>query len=274
MLLSVPKALNDEILMDSGLKLFLDPSYKKEWNAAVTATIAALPLKCSPQEKKILAQLEVGDTVLMSYQVVADFEYQSDGLQFMKATDENPHIEEYTNGKGEWVKVYAMPKFTGISKIQWVGVYQDRNRKVIDGKQGTESEVKRWLAQFPIGKTDIYRFNNFFEYNGKEYWKCNLNQIFAKKVDGHLVAVGDRVICRPVEENVPREIASKIVRGTDDVKVRYRDRGRVLTGGKEKGIKKEQVISFQPQHLEKYEFDHKPYYLINQNLVQGTWQEA
>ena len=256
--------------MDSGLKLYIDPSYSKEWQSAVTATIAALPIKYSPKEKKILDQLKVGDEVLMSYQVVADFEFQDDGLQFMKTTEDNPHTEEYTNGKGEWVKVYAIPKFTGISKIQWIGVYQDRQRKVIDGKQGTESEVRRWLSQFSIGKTDIYRFNNYFEYKGKEYWKCNLNQIFAKKVDGHLVAVGEKVIMKPIEEDVPENIKQSL-KYNGDMKIRYQDRGRIITGGKEKEIKKEEVVSFQQRHCEKYKFYDKDYFLINQNLIQGKW---
>lgn len=271
MLLTIPKALNDEIITDSGLKLYLDPSYSKEWHSAVTATIASLPIKCSPKDKKILSQLKVGDEVCCSYQIVADFDFSSDGERFMQATEDNPHMKEFVNGKGEWVKVYAMPNLKGISKIQWVGVYQDRNRRVIDGKQGTEMEIERWLSQFQFGKTDEYRFNNFFEYNGKEYWKCNLSQIFAKKVDGHLVAIGDRVIMKPVEENVPTEIARQIIKGTDDVKIRYQDRGRVLTGGKEKELKKEETVSFQQQHLEKYEFYGKNYFLINQNLIQGKW---
>lgn len=269
-LLAIPKALNDEIVTDSGLKLYLDPSYSKEWHSAVVATIAALPIKYSPKEKNIVDQLKVGDEVVMSYQVVADFDFQDDGLQFMKATDDNTHTEEYVNGKGEWVKIYALPKFTGISKIQWVGVYQDRTRKVIDGRQGTESEIRRWLSQFPIGKTDVYRFNNYFEYEGKEYWKCNLNQIFAKKADGHLVAVGDRVICKPIDEDLPAHIKGNIIE-TTDVKIRHQDRARVLTGGKGKGIKKDQVVSFSPSHLEKYDINSKPYYLINQNLINGFW---
>lgn len=271
-LLVIEKKQQDEIITDSGIKFFINPDYNREWNVSVTATIVALPQKVHPKDKKILDQLKVGDEIVMSYQVVADFDFSSDGERFMQTTEDNPHTKEFINGKGEWVKIYALPKFTGISKIQWVGVYQDRNRKVIDGMQGTEMQMERWLSQFPIGKTDIYRFNNYFEYNGKEYWKCNINQIFAKKVDGHLVAVGDRVICRPVEENVPREIANQIARGTDDVKIRYQDRGRILTGGKDKGLKKEQVISFSPNHNEKYRFYNKDFFLINQNLIQGVWQ--
>lgn len=270
-LLTIPKALNDELITDSGLRLYISPDFKKEWQASVTATIAALPKKVQPKDKKIIDHLKVGDEIVMSYQVVADFDFSSDGGRFMQTTEDNPHTKEFTNGKGEWVKIYALPKFTGISKIQWVGVYQDRNRKVIDGVQGTESEVERWAAQFQYGKTDEYRFNNFFEYNGNEYWKCPPNQIFAKIVDGHLVAIGDRVIMKPVEEGVPREIANKIVIGGDDVKIRYQDRARVITGGKDKGIKKDKVISFSPSHLEKYDINHKQYYLINQSLVNGIW---
>jgi len=273
-LLTIPKALNDELVTDSGLKLYIDPSYEKSWQSAVVATIAALPIKCSPKEKKILSQLKIGDEVCISYQVVADFDFSSDGERFMPTTEDNPHMKEFTNGNGEWVKIYALPKFTGISKIQWIGVYQDKSRKVISGVQGTESECERWASQFQFGKTDIFKFNNYFEYNGKEYWKCNLNQIFAKKVDGHLVAIGNRVIMKPVEEAVPKDVANQIARGMDDVKIRYQDRGRTITGGKEKGIKKEEVVSFRQEHCEKYEFYNKQYFLINQNLIQGKWQEA
>ncbi len=272
-LLAIEKKQQDEIITDSGIKLFINPDYNKEWYVAVTATISALPQKVHPKDKKIIDQLKVGDEIVMSYQVVADFDFSSDGERFMQTTEDNPHTKEFTNGKGEWVKIYALPKFTGISKIQWVGVYQDRNRKVIDGIQGTESEIERWAAQFQYGKTDEYRFNNFFEYNGNEYWKCNPNQIFAKIVDGHLVAIGDRVIMKPVEEDVPREIANQILRGGDDVKIRYQDRARVITGGKDMGIKKDKVVSFSPLHLEKYDINNKQYYIINQSLVNGIWDK-
>lgn len=270
-LLTIPKALSDELITDSGVKFYLDPEYHKEQNVAVVATIAALPIKYSKQDKKILDQLKVGDEVCVSYSIVADFEFKSDSDRFMKATEDNPYVEEYTNSKGEWVKIYAVPNLKGLSKIQWVGVYQDRNRKVIDGTQGTERDVKRWLSQFQIGKTDIYNFNNYFEYNGAEYWKCSPNLIFAKKENGHLVAIGDRVISRPIEEDVPREIARAIVTTTDDVKIRYQDRGKVLTGGKEIGIKKEQTISFPPLFNEKYKFYNKDYFLIRQKYIGGIW---
>ena len=269
-LLKISKALQDSLITDSGLKLYLDPTYDKSFNCAVTATIAALPQNVHPKHKKILNQLKVGDEVCISYQVVASFEFKNDDDNFMKVTDENDYVKEFVNAKGEWIKCYALPKFKGISKIQWVGVYQDKSRKVISGVQGTERELERWMAQFSFGKTDIYTHDNFFEYNKNEYWKCNIEDIFAKRVDGHLVAVGNRVIMKPIEEDVPEDVKNSLGYG-NDVKIRHQDRGRVITGGKEKGIKKEQVVSFNPRHLEKYEFYGKEYFMVNQNLIQGIW---
>lgn len=267
-LLCIPKALQDELITDSGLKLYISPDFKKEWQASVTATIADLPVKVNPKQKKIVDKLKIGDEVAVSYRVVADFEFKGDGERFMASTEGNEYVREFINGRGDHLRVYALPGV--ISKI-WVGICQNKRREVISGVQGTQTEVERWMAQFPFDKTDIYTFNNFFEFQGKDYWKCDLTEIFAKKVKGHWVAIGDRVICKPIDENVPAKWLQNI-RHNGEVKLRYQDRARVLTGGKEKGIKKDDIVSFDPLHVEKYDFDGKPYYLINQNLVLGKWQ--
>lgn len=266
-LLRINKAQQDEIITDSGVKLFINPDYNKEWNVAVTAKIAALPIKVSPKHKYILDSLKVGDEVAMSYRVVADFEFKSDGERFMPTTEDNPLMREYVNAKGEWVKVYALPGI--ISKI-WVGVYQDKNREVISGVEGSESEMERWLSQFQLGKTDIYTFNNMFEYNGKTYWKADIDDIFAKKVKGEWVAVGDRIICKPIDEKIPQ----RVLVGNelpDGIAIRYQDRGRVVTGGLSKKLKKGTIIGFNPRYLEKYDFDNKQYFLINKELVDSKW---
>lgn len=266
-LLTVDKPLQDEMVTDSGLKLYLDPSYRKEWCASVIATISALPIKVDPKYKHIFDQLEVGDKVAISYQVVADFEFKSDSLQYMKVTEDNDMYREFTNSKGYWVKVYALPgKITPL----WVGIHQDERTNLIDGIQGTQSQVETWLSQFPIGKTDIYSFNNLFNFEGKDYWKCNLDEIFAKKVKGHWVAVGNRVLCKPVDEQVPMQSLIKEHQG-HDVKIRHQDRAKAITGGKVKGVKKEEVVSFDPKYLEKYQFENIEYYLINEDYIQGKW---
>lgn len=263
-LLTVAKPLQDELITDSGLKLFLDPSYNRPWNASVTATVSALPIKVNPKDKSIYDNLKVGDEVAISYMVVADFAFKSDSDQFMPVTEPNDHFREFVNSKGFWVKIYALP---GKITHTWVGIYQDNRTNIIDGIQGTQSQVETWLAKFPIGKTDIYTFNNLFTHEGKDYWKCDLDQIFAKKVKGHWVAIGDRVICKPIEEEVPEKFLIDAHKG-QSVKMRYQDRASVLTGN---GFKKGERLSFSPRHLEKYTFGSKEYYLIKENYVQGKW---
>lgn len=269
-LLSIKQALQDELTTDSGIKFYIAPDYKKEWQAAVTATVSELPINPSPKDKEILAQLYPGDEVAISYQVVADFEFKGDGGQFMPTTEDNDYVKEFANGRGETVRVYALPKVAGFKGIIWCGALQNKKRELIDGVQGDEETVERWLSQFPFGKTDVYKFNNLFEVGGKDYWKCYPDQIFAKKVKGHWVAIGDRIICKPIEEEVPAEV-KRSLGYMGDLKIRYQDRARVLSGGKRMGLKKGDVVSFDPKQCEKYDFDGKQYYLINERVVQGKW---
>lgn len=262
--------MQDELITDSGLRLYLDPSYSKEWKAAVTATIVELPIKVNPKDKNILAQLYPGDEVAMAYQVVADFEFQGDGGQFMPMTEGNDYVREFINGRGEVVRVYALPKRSGFKGAIWCGILQNKHKQLIDGVQGNEEAVEKWLSQFPFGKTDNYSFNNLFHYKGKDYWKCYPLDIFAKKVKGHWVAIGDRVICSPIDEKIPDQYLIDD-KGKHEVKIRHQDRAMVLSSPKGIGFKKGEVISFEPQYLEKYELGSKQYFLINQRLINGKW---
>jgi hypothetical protein len=270
-LLTIPKALEDELTMDSGLKLYIDPSYSKEHKASVTATISALPINPNPKEKNILDQLNVGDEVAVSYQIVADFSFGSDADRFMAATEDNDYYKEFFNAKGHSVRVQALPKRAGLKGIVWAGIYLNKKGELIDGVQGDEDTLERWLSQFPFGKTDDYTFNNFFEYEGKDYWKAGLDQIFAVRRKGHLVAVGDRIICKPIDEEVPDNFFIDGSGLMQKMIVRRQDRARVLSGGKEKGIKKDEIVHFDPRHCEKYEFFGKQYFLIKQEMVLGKW---
>jgi len=240
-LLSIDKPIQDEIVTEGGLKLFLAEGYNKEWNATVSATIEALPTKYHPKDKKIIDQLQVGDDVAISYQVCADLSFGPDAERYMPATEGNDLMREWVNGFGWKLCAYAL---RGVIFKIWVGALQDNRGAFISGVQGSEHDLNRWLSQFQIGKTDIYTFNNFFDYNGKDYWKCDLSKIFAKRVDGHLVSVSDRIIMRPVDQEVPEEVRKSLGFVSDDVKIRFGDRGRVISGGKSKGIKKDQIVSF------------------------------
>jgi hypothetical protein len=271
--LTIPQTFQDEIITPSGIKLFYDGSFRKEWSAAVVGTIAKLPINTHPKNKKILEQLQEGDEICFSYQVVYDLSYGSDSGRFMQATENNDYYKEFINGRGEKVRVQAMPKRSGLKGIIWAALYLDKRGELIDGVQGDESTVEKWLSQFPFGKADEFTFNNFFEYNGKDYWKCELDEIFAIKKKGHLVAVGNRIICKPVDEEIQDQFFIDGTGFPQKVIIRRKDRGRVISGGKEKGIKKDDVISFDPRHCERYEFFGKQYFLIKQNMVLGKFSK-
>lgn len=272
-LLSLEKPLQDQIVTESGLKFFIDPTYNKNFQATVTGKIAALPINPrTRKEKEIMSQLEVGDEVCFSYMVVSDMTFSSDANRFISIHDtDDGNLREFKSGMGESIRIYAM--HGRISKI-WVGVYEDKRGRFVHGVQGTQAELERWMAQFPFGKTDEYTFNNFFEVDGNDYWKCELEDVFAKRgKDGHLVAIGDRIIMKPVDEEIPADVKMGINLFGKDAKIRYQDRGRVISGGKGKGLKKDAVVGFNPTFLEKYQFFDKEYYLINERYVLGTWSD-
>lgn len=270
-LLSLDEAFQSEIVTPSGLKLFLDGSYNKNFTATVTARIAGLPIKAkTKKEQKILDQLKIGDEVCISYLVVFDLNYASDGERFMETSEGSEYMRSWANGKGERLEVVALPAIHSINPT-WVGYLKSNRNELIDGIQGTQSEVERWLSQFQLGKTDQYTFNNLFSFNGKEFWRCDLSHIYAKKQKGHVVSVGDKVICIPIEEEIPDFIKGQLGNIANDTKIRYQDRARVIHSGINKKFKKDEVVAFNPNFLEKYQMWGKEMYVIGDHLVHGKY---
>jgi hypothetical protein len=275
-LVTIDKALQDEIITNSGIKFYLDPSYSPEWHCCVTGRIAALPIKCSnKQDRRVLNNLKIGDEVAFNYRVVADFTWGNDESHFISLYEDNPHFQSYVDGKGRKLDITALPgkvlTTQGKRASIWVGTLTDKFGKLIDGVQGSEHDMERWKSQFSFGKTDKYTFNNLFNLNGKDYWRVDLCDIYAKREKGHIVSVGDKIICKPIDETIPKEVSQFLLRTHEDAKIRLQDRAMVLSGGKEKGFKKDQVISFDPKQVERYEFFSKQYYIINENRVNGRW---
>lgn len=265
---SIDKEFQDEIVTPSGFKLWLDGTYNKNFTASVTGKITALPITAkSEQHKNILRQLKIGDEVAFSYKVVSDIDYVSDGDQFMPSTEGDEQYREWVTGRGEKLHAYCLKNQRTWSDI-WIGYHLDRYNQHVDGIQGSQEDLEKWLSQFPIGKTDRYTHTNLFEFNGKKYWKCELDQIFAKKVDGKPVSVSNRVICLPVEEQVPLEVKQYLVKFGEDAKVRFYDRGKVVSGHTNlDGVKRGDTVMFPERFLEKYEIWGKEYFLVNKMFV-------
>ena len=269
--LRLTKPIQDTIKIGD-LELYLDGSFRPEWNATVVGEIAGLPKNPKGDEAECVAKLKEGDKVLFDYSVVAERKFEEDGDHFTEVTKDNPYHQYFLNGKGEKLRIMAVQgKITYI----WIATLLDRRGEFIDGCHGSEHDISRWKAQFNFGTTQKFFFKNLLDTDYGEYWKADYRDIFAKFEGDELVTVGNRIILEPIDVEIPEQVLTQM--GLEipksSVSARLQDRARVLSAPEETGLKKGQVVGFEPKYLEKYEFGDKQYYLIKSYRALGVWEE-
>jgi hypothetical protein len=269
--LSLDKPIQDTIKLGD-LELYLDGSYRPEWNATVVGEVYTLPKNPKGNEAKVVSKLKEGDKVLFDYSVVAERKFESDGEYFTEITKDSPYYQKFQNGKGESLLVVAMPgKITHI----WVGTYHDKRGNFIDGCQGSEHDISRWKSQFNFGSTQSFFFKNLLDTGKKDVWKADYRDIFAKIENDELTTVGNRIILEPIDVEIPKDVIQQMgVVDTIEAKVRLGDRAKVLSVPDGVDLKKGDVVGFEPQFLEKYEYQNKQYYLIKSYRALGIWEET
>ena len=67
----ISKRFNDEIVTESGIRLFVDTSWKPEWNTVIHGEVVSIPHKMGRQFENlgIMPQVEVGDKIYFSWMV-------------------------------------------------------------------------------------------------------------------------------------------------------------------------------------------------------------
>lgn len=273
-LVELSSAFVDQIITPGGIELYLDPNFNPEWNCAVTGKIAAIPISVSKTDAPIIEKLKVGDDVAFSYQVVMDREWGSDAGNFQRM--DSTGIEKarwYYNPKGETITIMAYP---GAITLKWCGVYNAKNGDMIDSVMGSESDVERWLSQFPLGGLQLSnaKFNNLIEIEGKNFWKVKPQELFAKKDKSGITALNDRLVCKPYEIDVPDQvrIQAGIILPSSSIKARYYDRAIVVAGGGDLGLIAGDVVATEEKFLERYKlWNNKDYFLINKRNILGIW---
>lgn len=269
--LSLTKPIQDTIKMGD-LELYLDGSYRPEWNATVVGEVYGLPKNPKGDNAKVVSRLKEGDKVLFDYSVVAERKFESDGDNFTIARKDSEYYQKFINGKGEKLLIVAMPgKITNI----WVGTLHDKRGNFVDGCQGSEYDVERWKSQFAFGESQVFVFKNLIDTGKKDVWKADYRDIYAKIENDELITVGDRIILEPVDAVMPKDVILQMgIVDTIDVKVRLGDRARVLSAPENSNLKKGDIVGFEPQYLEKYEYNDKSYYLIKSHRALGIWEET
>lgn len=270
-LISIDKALNDEIVLNNGKKLYLAAEYNVGYNATVQGTVRGLPINNKKEWAKTATKLNVGDEVAFNYRVVVNREFLPTTSQFQSVVNER-HRKEFTNAKREKITMRALP-YQG--KLIWIGCHISNKNEPLDGIQGTEKEVERWLSKFDFSKDCPYIYKNLIDLDEEKVWKCDFSSIYAKKIGDEVIAVGDRVIMEPIEIDMTQR--TNIMNGVHlpemSVVAEYNDKATVVSGGEKYGLKKGDVVLFDPLYLEKYTFWGKNYFLIRDKRVNAILNE-
>lgn len=261
--LKIDKPFEDEIQMGE-LKLYVNPEYNPEWRSTTSAVVANTPIGYNGKVKK-------GDEVAVSFRVVATRSFVHDKRELFSPVEENPYQRKFLSNQGSWIQVIA---FEGLIGLSWVGTCVDKFNNFVSGMQGNEHELERWLSQFSFSQEEKYNFDNLIEIGGDKFWKCNTDEIFAKKVNGKIVAVGDRIICQPIEADVKDryEIMTGNALPYNTVRVRLQDRAYMVSGGEDMGFKEGDILAFRESYVERYNLWGKDYFLVKKKRIIGLWQ--
>lgn len=264
-LVTMPAPLVDEIVTKGGIKLYIDPTFSPEFNATVTGKVCGLPTNPKSQDKEIVSKLNLGDEVAFNYKVVINKKFTHDPEKFTQMID-TPNKRMFINGKKENIIINGLP-YRGDTI--WVGVYLSNRGERIDGIQGNESQIERWLSQFNLSKDTPFVYKNLIHYDNQDVWQTDYIHVYAKKTDKGIESLGDRIIMKEVKVDITER--AKIAKGIDlpdnSVILEYTDRGEVVSGGEALGIKKGDVVFFDRGLVEKYRFWDEEYLLIKERRV-------
>lgn len=265
-LLEIPNPLMDEIVLSGDLKLYMDTSFETEWKVCTSAFVKEIPQ--SFKNKNV----HIGDEVAVSYFVVADRTLPAADNNYFPVTKDNIYYEKYKNSNGFWLTKQAVPLPRG--GIKWVSFLQDNYMNWVDGTEGTQSDVERWMSQFSFGGEDNFTYTNFIHVEGNQYWQAEDFNIFAKKDGKEIISVSDRIICLPVSVDLTTmyNIQNGTIEPPFTVVGMYTDRGRIISGGENIGLKKGDIIGFEPKFCEKYTLWNLECYLIKDDRVDLIWQ--
>lgn len=266
--IQVEKALNDEIVTQNGLKLYIDGSWNREIHATVTGKVSALPIHGN---HSALKQLRIGDEVAFSYAICSETAFAGDSENFIETTEGSDHMKQWMNGKGEKLSVMAIPGgFNGV----WVGTYNNRRGELIDGRQGNEREINKFLAQFSFGDGSELRFKNLIDIDGSDHWKTFYDDLFAVKRGDKIIALGDWMICEPImiDQTTMYNLQEGLSLPPMSIVFMCTDRGKVVSGGSELGFKKGDIAAGGERFWSSYDLWGKKYLLIRKRRLIGKYE--
>lgn len=266
--LKIPKALQDEIILQNGQKLYIAAEWDIENNASVVGEVAYLPKVKKGENKEVLDQLKIGDDVAFSYSVCSATSFDDATENFIETSEGSDYLKFFQNGNGDRIKVMALP---GKIAPIWIGVLNNKKGEWIDGVQGRETDVNRWLSQFGWGDSSQLKFKNLFDIDGEDLWKCDYRNFFCKKEGDKIVALGDWIICEPVymDKTTAYNLENGVSLPPMSVALMLTDRAIVVDG---KGFEEGQIIGSAESLFGMYDLWGKKYMVIRKRNVKGLYK--
>lgn len=263
---------SDEIQFQSGVKLYIDPSYNPNFHATSDGIVHSVPVGLRGSNSKIIPIIRPGDEVLFSYKTVGDITFQ-DNTELFRMT---------TKGEGFFTTWMNQERFTlhmekTLKDRQWAVVYTDRFGEWIAGKVGTQGECENWMTRnFKFATGEGFTYDNKFYNSEEELWRVDYSYVFAIRRDGHMKMVGDYLLVEPIVENLPELIqSSRFIRPEMDRMIVREDKGWLRCGGRgSDGMRNGDVIYFDPNMKEKYNIQGKPWYVVKKQYVTGKETSA
>ncbi|MBS1730639.1 MAG: hypothetical protein JSS67_07650 [Bacteroidetes bacterium] len=266
-LLSLSKPFQDELITESGLKLFIDPTYQPEWNATTTAKIEYVPKSLKEMG------LKKGDDVAISFRVVSSREYYaSSDSDFMPTTTGSELFREWVNHKNQRLTAICFMKYTGF--VECSGFFSD-NDGLIDSINGSQNNIEKWLTQFSFSKPEGFKFNNIVEIDGAALWRARASDILAKKDGDTITPLTSSIMGMPIDIDLTQRV--KIVNGVslpdNSVNGRFSDRCIAVVGYPDYGIDEGDILMFDKEYVQEYTLWGKDYFFIPPEFVHGKLEK-
>ena len=267
-LVTVEKKYTDEIVLSNGIKLFIDPSWNPTVHVSITGKIASLPINNS-------LNLKLNDEVIFSYVVIGQRDYTSTADVFHSLFEKyNSDFQRFMNGRGEAITIVSFPGV--ISKIYACCHLDQRGHLIGEGMQGSHSQMERWKSKFTFDGGGTFKYKNLIQTSGNDLWICKPEYIFSIKKGKKLIPISDRLILKPINVEIPKDILSEMMIKVPESSVftRYYDRGELIHYDKETKIKKGQIVGFEPKYVERYDIDGKEHFLIRRRRILGIYENV
>ena len=281
----IDKMYVDEIKAGNGVKIFLDSSFKPEWNATITGHVVSTPSKLTfdivKYERKGLCVEDIrpGDEVIFKYMVVEDKEHTDAPDAFYPKGDfeSGDPEKEYKNYYGELLK------YTQWGPNEYAACLLDANGDWVAGVHGTVKEADKFMSQFKFLGDGELSFRNLMIHEGVLYWKVDYSLVMGvireETVDGkavkRIIPARGYVFVEPVEIDLGDMTEGGIIIPEYMQKQKSRRMGIARHIGKERvgdrnmSLIPDEWVVYDEKYVEQYEIMGIPWLVIQHKYIEG-----